>query len=448
MSQTQWNYLDQKAGIHLQTSNAQEMIAGRGFWKYYGIKENDMIKKEHLMGIMIYCNFDLLQYEFSKTCRKLSEYETNDQLKTRHSNFHWLGRILRETVTCFRAYAKFHGTYVIHLYHGINQQFLFRSLIAEFKGPLSTTTEYAVALNFCAVKGMILDLKLSVTLQKHFSQEMNGFDCQWLSDFSNEQEIFFIGGMYGFRIHTIIDTLRGINYIHYARALNCITQNFTSAGFVFLDDLADKQTNDKVCQQMACRLLSHELWRYQPSHAKANEFTSFPDYFKNIMRLQFTHIKWIYMDLERKKFFKHFFGNQHGWIELDSIQQIFPNVEHVVSAASGSLHHVCKISWQFVRHQDSKVKCLMAPLQQYESKTDLNNDDAIILNQYKEFFKTIGWKVSIEHGTYSFQHGSYSFQQMFANMAPGFLYYNGNCRLVFCEDGYVPHPPHKMTLHK
>merc|ERR1712228_283073 len=78
---------------------------------------------------------------------------------------------------------------------GISQEMLFESTSFHVYGPMSTTVDFVVALQF-AGKGMVIDIlniKASIPL----------FDCSFWSDFTNENERFFIGSLQRFTFETI-----------------------------------------------------------------------------------------------------------------------------------------------------------------------------------------------------------------------------------------------------
>eukprot|EP01084_Bolivina_argentea_P283183 484933_1 len=141
----------------------------------------------------------------------------------RHSEFRNLGMLLRECVECFGMRQP--KMDIMKLYHGANRNFMFPSLSAFIKGPLSTTSDYLVATNFATPQGMILLLQLEVSdwtydinfgraqqIGQTFDSEKDymhqiqicAFDCRVVSDFANEQEVFFCGGLYKFSIENII----------------------------------------------------------------------------------------------------------------------------------------------------------------------------------------------------------------------------------------------------
>eukprot|EP01084_Bolivina_argentea_P252770 424388_1 len=154
------------------------------------IKNCQRIKKRHLICIMIYTNFDDLQYEYTKTYRKLNENESDNDIKKRHLEFVHLGKLLREAVETNGICVENGKTKTF--FHGINRELLFTSTLAQFCGPISTSSEYEVAIKFTNNNGILLELN-DGTLLSNQSKSMY-FDCEWISDFGYEKEKFFIGG--------------------------------------------------------------------------------------------------------------------------------------------------------------------------------------------------------------------------------------------------------------
>ena len=62
----------------------------------------------------------------------------------------------------------------------------------KFNGPISTSSEYEVALVLTNNNGIILELQDGTPLSNR-SNSMY-FDCEWISDFGYEKEKLFIGG--------------------------------------------------------------------------------------------------------------------------------------------------------------------------------------------------------------------------------------------------------------
>ena len=162
------------------------------------------MKLEHLLVIMIYCNYDKLQYEFKKT------YRINDNGKS-HRNYYHLGKYLSTAVNSFGIDIKVVGTF----YHGINRKIYLPHYgstglshwIAMY-GPLSTTSSFNVALNFATSNGVIL--KLSPCKFTYIFQCC--YDCAWLSDFPIE-EYLLAQRPAGLTVTNIIESATGIEYV-------------------------------------------------------------------------------------------------------------------------------------------------------------------------------------------------------------------------------------------
>eukprot|EP01084_Bolivina_argentea_P283471 485501_1 len=103
INNTAFDSLYGTALIHQQTDMVRNFLAANErAAKFYGVNLGDIMSINHLMAVMVQCNFDVLQFEFKKTYRKESCInEKDDELKKRHSNYYWLGKLLRECAECF-----------------------------------------------------------------------------------------------------------------------------------------------------------------------------------------------------------------------------------------------------------------------------------------------------------------------------------------------------------
>eukprot|EP01083_Nonionella_stella_P278681 947810_1 len=164
-----------------------------------------LMNQEYVLSVMIYCNFHVLQYELSKT------YRENNGAK--HTYFYHLGKYLKISVHQF-------GREMMEgqsLYHGLAERLYFPNYIAQCKlesgiavcCPLSTSSSFAVALNF-SNQGLIVHfIKCGFSKVKYFQ-------CSLLSDYSYEREYLFIQNrMPGFgalEIYNIYDLSEGHQY--------------------------------------------------------------------------------------------------------------------------------------------------------------------------------------------------------------------------------------------
>eukprot|EP01084_Bolivina_argentea_P130042 229601_1 len=102
ISPIQWNSLLEKATKHIQTNFAKTLkCAGPHRKEIYGIVLGQPITAEHIIAMMVYCNYDTLQKRFSTTFRRVDEHMEDNEIKQAHQNYAHLGRLLREFTDCF-----------------------------------------------------------------------------------------------------------------------------------------------------------------------------------------------------------------------------------------------------------------------------------------------------------------------------------------------------------
>eukprot|EP01084_Bolivina_argentea_P200251 342454_1 len=126
---------------------------------------------DHMLAVMMYCNYDKLQNKFTATYRKLLRNETKESVVIRHSNFYWLGMYLKEA--CLQCGVTINDGCIGAFYHGINQQMVFPEILTSngvnIYCPLSTSSSYAVSVNFAANKGLIIEFVDGNTSTKDYS---------------------------------------------------------------------------------------------------------------------------------------------------------------------------------------------------------------------------------------------------------------------------------------
>eukprot|EP01084_Bolivina_argentea_P113375 202066_1 len=174
---------------------------------------------EHLLSALLYCNFTKMSNEFSKTYRKIKPNETKEEIGVRHSNFYWLAKFVYETVNWFGSSER-----VPSLYHGIGNECILPTISESFRGvkiygPLSTSSSIAVAANFAKYNSGLI-----IMFDDHdYANGSRCFSCNWLSDYSHEQEYLFLQNRYGyFKITNIIHAASGIEFAIIINALRIL----------------------------------------------------------------------------------------------------------------------------------------------------------------------------------------------------------------------------------
>eukprot|EP01084_Bolivina_argentea_P091730 165100_1 len=354
ISETQWIQLMEKAEIHIKTKKCREYLCVQDETAYcYEMKYEDPMMKHHLIALLVYCGFDDLQRKFSETFRKQDKTESIKDLQKRHRHYYFLGRYLRECVECFGT--KSSTLQTLTVYHGINKQFTFPSINAYIHGPCSTTTDYGVALNFGGGNGTILKLGINTStwsITQNQGQNtavfmMNGicstiacFDCCWISEFSNESEIFCIGGLWPLQFQTMIDLSLHINYKRYILALKQLTFGMTAgASMNFVVDKINETQNitksqQKEIEQISFRLISHEIWRRKANHKLAIKFESCPNMIQKTMRSTFLWVNTIIFFQKGHKVKHNLFKYDNQWIKLELLTMLFPNTTCITYIAT------------------------------------------------------------------------------------------------------------------
>eukprot|EP01083_Nonionella_stella_P023788 65789_1 len=163
----------------------------------------------HILSLLLYCNYTNIQYDFSKTYR--------DNKGRDHQEFYHWGLYLNEAVKVFGT--RMCDGNIDTLYHGISKRLLFNLFVPGMEGlqlgcPLSTTYNLAVAVHFAySNSGLVLEFcdgsaKTQSTSPRYFS-------VAWLSDFPNECECIFVQNSPSsdsLIIYNIINVRSGMEY--------------------------------------------------------------------------------------------------------------------------------------------------------------------------------------------------------------------------------------------
>eukprot|EP01084_Bolivina_argentea_P214333 363885_1 len=302
ISLKQWNKYIKKAEIHKQTDYGRTITAQIDeyciYWKWrydhptkFGYIEYQQIPTQHLCVVMIYCDLDEFQRKFSKTYRAMNDNDNLDSIKQRHSNFHHFAKTLKETVEVFGIQASDGDVQTI--YHGINKEMVFESMNTHICAVMSTTSSLNVAIQFSNNSGLVLELVPNSHLKY--------FTCCWLSHFSAESELLFIGGFAEMTFINITNTITGHDFYQYILALRIIDR-MTSSWYFCVDAtiyhkikkhktpkirslFGGKHSNASLneydipikVKKLVISLLEHECNRYKP-----NKFIKYsnklPDY--------------------------------------------------------------------------------------------------------------------------------------------------------------------------
>ena len=157
---------------------------------YYGILEDSPLLVEHLLSVLLYCDYTKHSASFSRSFRKTDEFEGLQSIKQRNSKYFWMAKRLRETVEIYGTCS--HWTEKNRLkgpfYTGISRVINMPYFSIRLCSPTSTTLHIEVAMKFSGQQGMILSLN---NPRKNFKcRYLRGFGVGAVSRYPEEDEVY------------------------------------------------------------------------------------------------------------------------------------------------------------------------------------------------------------------------------------------------------------------
>eukprot|EP01084_Bolivina_argentea_P277437 473642_1 len=280
----------------------------------------------HLLTLLLYCNYDELQNKFSKTYR--------EDKGRKHNNFWWMGWYLKHAVHDFGVFK--HDNGVKRFYHGIGQKLLF----AHFNRiticcPLSTTSSFAVALNFTNNnKGLIIEF------EKNSSEEFQMNRCKsmsvsWLSDYGSESEYIFVQNQDYLRIVDIVEPKFTSYHMTIVKVLNDI--DVFSGVKRSHENKTYKKWTEMMCNKTNCKVIYSIVTKQLNIESSMNNdlSTHLSQYTKELIRVHF-EMK-CKISLQHKIFSQHkcadcaqlcelFYDLKNGWFNLDLLLKLYPQI--------------------------------------------------------------------------------------------------------------------------
>ena len=199
----QWNHINTKAKQFMNCTKIKSLTSCKSikyeFESMTNIKENQSISLDHIICILIYCNFTEIKNHFTETFERVNKFEQWKDVKLKHSEYANFGRILTETIECFGDCSYQTQSDVDNddddnniFYHAMVGSYSLHSIHARFFVPTSMTKELSVITYYCynTIKidrynnGLIIGLTSNNT-------DLRYFNCSFLSDFTNESEVIF-----------------------------------------------------------------------------------------------------------------------------------------------------------------------------------------------------------------------------------------------------------------
>ena len=199
------NVVMEKAKTYMEESQVIKATKAKGYeWKgpippYYGIAEDSPLLVDHLLSVLLYCDYTKHSASFSRAFRKTEEFEGIQSIKQRNSQYFWMAKRLRETVEIYGTcsvdgpqWREGEGMYPDGLkgpfYTGISRVMNMPYFSIRLCSPTSTTLHIEVAMKFSGEQGMILNLNNPRQNAKTYL--LRGFGVGAVSRYPEEDEVY------------------------------------------------------------------------------------------------------------------------------------------------------------------------------------------------------------------------------------------------------------------
>eukprot|EP01083_Nonionella_stella_P086550 240529_1 len=287
------------------------------------IEANAPLTEEHLLSIILRCDWTELCTKFSSTFQNLAPWETLSDVKRRNAECSIWSRLVIETVELFGHcrmgdYDEKSHSYINTVsgpfYCGMSSKMVFPELNIRLCTPTSTSKQPEVAARFATEDGVVMTLNND----GHYNaRNVRVFDCSWLSTYHGEDEYLFVGGQYQLRIETIKMVGMG-SYRSYCKALfnfECMIKGAS------IDGSVEVTPDDHVILD---NLIKHKL------RLKQNDY---PNYINKLFEAITNHHTQIIINLYQinthleaiKDLIIHLDSNINAWIF-----RLFRNVTEIV----------------------------------------------------------------------------------------------------------------------
>ena len=189
------NIIIPKVTQYINTKRAKRTIVrvvfAPRYYLHYDIQPGAEISFNHLVALCLYTDFSNLCTDFSKSFRRIHNYESMDSVKARNRNYHFMSKYLRECVELFGDYNHIYSNNKLEgpFYSGLSFVAKFDITDITLFAPTSTSRELAVAQRFTGDGDGIL-----IEFENHI-QRLRGFGCEWISQFKEESEHIKCKGM-------------------------------------------------------------------------------------------------------------------------------------------------------------------------------------------------------------------------------------------------------------
>eukprot|EP01084_Bolivina_argentea_P065250 118944_1 len=338
-----------KSKKYIQISAVRNMKAKyQSRAQHYGIDKNTPISLQHLQSIILYTDFTRLSGVFSSTFRRAYFGEPLEKIKKRNKRFYYMSKILRETVELYgNTGDEYFGNIKEHgpFYCGMNRIMALPSFSIRICGPLSTSKQREIGIRFAKQEGMVL--RLNNNADNYSIAHLKFFNCSFISNYKEEDERLFVGGMWRIRVESIMNVNTKQNFIKAVKPL-FIFDSIISGADMAARDISSNKSDIILLKHLISHIVDNKMRETEIYDEYIYEtWEIFTKKKKNIV------INMYLLDLMRRRGFSseilslilYLFGNNNN-IFKPTILSLFKNAQNIIFYTTdykGDLKY--KFSW-------------------------------------------------------------------------------------------------------
>ena len=150
----------------------------------YGSSKDDKITKQHVISIILYCDYSELSSDFGTSHRKSSPFEPLSITKHRHQKYWWWSKLLLQSVHAHGIDNYFPRDLKGPFFTGMSFMMTLPQFHIKLLSPTSTSVHIEVAIKFSGQQGIILEFNNRFGMSQH----TKAFDVSAISRFPEEDE--------------------------------------------------------------------------------------------------------------------------------------------------------------------------------------------------------------------------------------------------------------------
>eukprot|EP01083_Nonionella_stella_P301064 1031079_1 len=334
------------------------------FNTHYRKKRCPLLLLEQILALMIWCNYDQLQYKFSHTFREFEGMNHVDY------EFYHFGMTLKRAV--YEHGTRIMDGHIDKFYRGLDKSLVFSETAIHINGPFSTTTSFGVAANFShGFNGVVVELRDEFGFNKYFP-------VHWLSNFSFEKECLFMDNQYPLVVFNILALGTNSEYTVLLYSISLFEKLITHQPIATQD----------MCKYSHTMEVMAEICKYMVSKTPPRYFDQYSEHLIESFCENQTQI---IIDHDWKRTYPFMFHLSFKSVDgcttlnIDALCDVFPNIECITA-----LH--APLSTLLVHDIYTTLKT--HPLE-YVQLQSMRTTTQMALAHYPALFKQINYSIDV-----------------------------------------------------